>query len=128
MSTVQQYCTRLLRDAIENARRGDEIAEAEAKRGAFVGFHAITEDPEYLAEWSASATSRERAEIHVIEAPDYTSQILPTVSLLSRAAHAASATPLHNAFYSRVPMWPCGTRMLSRSGTFQPWLCVPDRQ
>jgi hypothetical protein len=65
-TTVQKYCATLLRDAIEDVRRRDQVAEAEAKRGALIGFHAITEDPEYLAEWSASATPRERGEIHVI--------------------------------------------------------------
>ena len=66
-TTVQKYCTTLLRDAIEDVRRREQVAEAEAKRGALIGFHAITEDPEYLVEWSASATPRERSEIHIIE-------------------------------------------------------------
>ncbi len=73
-STVQKYCATLLRDAIEDVRRREQVAEAEAKRGALVGFHAITEDPEYLAEWSASATPRERAEIHVIGPDDSDSE------------------------------------------------------
>jgi hypothetical protein len=64
--TVQQYCASLLRDAIEDVRRREQAAEAEAKRGALVGFHAITEDPEYLVEWNASATPRERLDVHVI--------------------------------------------------------------
>lgn len=107
VSTVQQYCTRLLRDAIENARRGDEIAEAEAKRGAFVGFHAITEDPEYLAEWSASVTPRERAEIHVIEAPDDPSQANPMPEGLSHASrvvlrHAAVGSSDPSSFLATI--------------------------
>jgi hypothetical protein len=65
-ATVQQYCASLLRDAIEDVRRREEAADAEAKREALVGFHAITEDPEYLVEWNASATPRERLEVHVI--------------------------------------------------------------
>lgn len=66
--TVQRYCTGLLRAAIEDARRRDQVAEAEARQGSLAGFRAITEDPEYLAEWSASASPRERHEIHVVEA------------------------------------------------------------
>jgi hypothetical protein len=65
--TVQEYCARLLRDAIEDVRRRDQAAEAEARRGALEGFHAITEDPEYLVEWSASASPRDRGEIQVLD-------------------------------------------------------------
>ena len=68
--TVQVYTTRILREAIEDARNREQVAEAETRRGALEGFNAITEDPEYLAEWSASvAPLPEKAEIHVIEAP-----------------------------------------------------------
>ena len=63
VATVQQYCAGLLRDAIEEAERREQVAEAEARRGALEGFHAITEDPEYLAEWSASAAPATAAEI-----------------------------------------------------------------
>jgi hypothetical protein len=70
VSTVQRYCAGLLLEAIEEIRRREQVAEAEARRGALVGFHAITEDPEYLAEWSASAAPRERAELQVVEASD----------------------------------------------------------
>jgi hypothetical protein len=72
--TIQQYCARLLRDAIEDARRLEQAAEDEARRGALIGFHAITEDPEYLVEWSASATPRDRGEIQVVEALDQPQQ------------------------------------------------------
>jgi hypothetical protein len=75
--TVQQYCATLLRDAIEDVRRRDQVAEAEAKRGALVGFHAITEDPEYLVEWSASASPRERLEVHVIGPDDQEADVMP---------------------------------------------------
>jgi len=34
------------------------VAEAEARGAELKGFHDITEDPEYLAEWSASAVHR----------------------------------------------------------------------
>ena len=68
VATVQQYCARLLIEAIEAAQAVRRAADDEAKQNALAGFRAITEDPEYLAEWSASAGPRERREIHVIEA------------------------------------------------------------
>ncbi len=74
VSTVQEYCTRLLRNAIEDARRRDEIADAEAKRRSLEGYHEITEDPQYLVEWSASALPRDRGEIQVIEGPYHPQQ------------------------------------------------------
>jgi hypothetical protein len=96
--TVQQYCAMLLRDAIEDVRRRDQVAEAEAKRGALVGYHAITEDPEYLAEWNASATPRERAEIHVIgpdgpEANAMPSGPSPAAQIVLRQAAVGSDDP-----------------------------------
>ena len=66
--TIQQYCAGLLRDAIENAHRRNAESEADARRSSLVGFNAIADDPEYLAEWSASASPRDRSEVHVIEA------------------------------------------------------------
>ncbi len=68
IATVQGYCTSLLVDAIEAERSREQVAEAEARRGQLSGFRAIADDPEYLAEWSASAAPRERAEIHFLEA------------------------------------------------------------
>jgi hypothetical protein len=67
--TVQAYCARLLRDAIEEARRLERVAEGEAKRAAFEGIHEITQDPEYLVEWNASKvqSSRDRPEVHFLE-------------------------------------------------------------
>ena len=67
VATVQEYCARLLRGVIEDARSREQVAEAETRRGALEGFHAITEDPEYLAEWSASVAPRDRPEIQIIE-------------------------------------------------------------
>ncbi len=74
VSSVQEYCTRLLRNAIEDTRRRQEIAEAEAKRKALEGYHAIADDPEYLAEWSVSIVPRSRNEVHVIHDPNYRHQ------------------------------------------------------
>ncbi len=70
-STVQVYCARLLADAIEAERSRGTVADAEAKQGALEGFRAITDDPEYLAEWVASAGARDgRHEIQITEASD----------------------------------------------------------
>ncbi len=93
--TVQQYCARLLLDALLDIRNREQVAEAEARRGAFEGFHAITEDPEYLAEWSASVAPRDRPEIQIVEAPESTPQADAMPPGLSRAAetvlrHAAA--------------------------------------
>ena len=71
MTTVKSpFAT--VEEAIEDIRRREQVAEAEARSGALQGFHAITEDPEYLAEWSASAHPRDQTPaIHRIEAdPD----------------------------------------------------------
>jgi hypothetical protein len=86
VATVQQYCARLLRDAIEDARRRQQEADDEARRNALAGFHAITEDPEYLVEWSASATPRERSPIHVIGPDDQEEDAMPTTAGPSQAA------------------------------------------
>ncbi len=95
-STVQQYCAALLRDAIEDIRRRDQAAEAEAKREALVGFHAITEDPEYLVEWSASATPRERREIHVI-GPDGEDRKQQADAMISAGPSQAAQVVLRHA-------------------------------
>ena len=101
VSTVQQYCAGLLLDAIEAARSREQVAEVEAKRGSLVGFHAITEDPEYLAEWSASAAPRERAEFPVVEPPDATQEAdamtdgpSPAAQTVLRHAAVGSDDPL----------------------------------
>lgn len=78
VSTVQLYCARLLREAIESAHDRIRVAGAEARQGALAGFHAIEDDPEYLAEWSAAAgpdPAPAPLDIQVIEAP------APVVSL-----------------------------------------------
>ena len=52
-TTVQVYCARLLGDAIEAEHSRGTVADAEARQGALEGFRAITDDPEYLADWLA---------------------------------------------------------------------------
>jgi hypothetical protein len=106
-STVQRYCATLLRDAIEDVLRREQEAEAEAKRNALAGFHAITEDPEYLAEWSASATPRERGEIYVIGPDDQDQADAMTPSGPSQAAqvvfrHAAVGSDDPGGFLATI--------------------------
>lgn len=52
--TIQAFCAKLLQDALEAERAKVQLAEAEARRGAFEGLAEISDDPEYLAEWNAS--------------------------------------------------------------------------
>ena len=59
VSTVQEYCTRLLCDAIEVERVKAHLVDVEEKRGPLEGFKEITDDPSYLAEWHEQSGSRE---------------------------------------------------------------------
>lgn len=59
IETIQEYCTDLLRRAIEAERVREQVAEVEARRGPLEGLYQIANDPEYLAEWSALAGARE---------------------------------------------------------------------
>lgn len=58
--TIQRYCEDLLVGAIEAAHDREQIDDVEARRGALEGLKAIAEDPDYLAELSASR-ARERS-------------------------------------------------------------------
>lgn len=51
--TIQNYCTELLRHAVEVEHAREQVAELEARRGTLEGLHAISNDPEYLRELSA---------------------------------------------------------------------------
>ncbi len=109
VSTVQVYCARLLTDAIESERSREQVAGAEARQGALEGFRAITDDPEYLAEWSASASPREqRPEIHFVDAPEPTARAEPEMpdspspAALVVLRHAASGSDDPTAFLPRL--------------------------
>jgi hypothetical protein len=58
--TVQAYCSTLLEQAIQARHDRDRIEESEKRRGSLEGLDAIANDPDYLVEWTASA-SRPRA-------------------------------------------------------------------
>lgn len=61
--TIQNYCTDLLRHAIEVEQAREQVAELEAKRGTLEGLHAIANDPEYLRELSARTGPVTRLEL-----------------------------------------------------------------
>ena len=113
-ATVQVYCARLLGDAIEAERSRGTVANAEARQGALEGFRAITDDPEYLAEWVASAGPRDgRHEIQITEASDtpplspassvaMPSEGPPSPAALAVIRHAAMAGDDPNGFLATL--------------------------
>ncbi len=62
VETVQRSCADLLLRTLEAERVRERVADIEAQRGPLAGLHAIADDPEYLAEWSAQAGASERLE------------------------------------------------------------------
>ena len=59
--TIQEYCSGLLRQAIEIERVKAHLVDVEEKRGPLEGFNEVTEDPDYLVEWHEQSESRETA-------------------------------------------------------------------
>ncbi len=57
--TVQFYCEDLLTRTLEAEWAIGHVAEAEEKHGPFEGLHEVTDDLEYLAEWTASIARRD---------------------------------------------------------------------
>ena len=102
-ATLQQYCATLLRNAIEDTHRRDQLAEDEAKRHALDGFHAITQDPEYLVEWNASAAPRDRDEIHVIGPTEDDTQKRADDMIQAGPSQAAQVVLRHAAVGSDDP-------------------------
>jgi hypothetical protein len=56
--SVQAYCEAVLRDAIEAEQTRTRAAQAEARTTPLVALDEIANDPDYLAEWTASAALR----------------------------------------------------------------------
>ncbi len=108
VATVQEYCAGLLRDAIEDVRSRDRVAEAEARGGTLKGFHDITDDPEYLAEWSALVAPRDHnPTVHRSEIPDPGPQADampegPSPAALVVLRHAAAGTEDPSAFLASL--------------------------
>ncbi|WP_220369733.1 hypothetical protein [Paludisphaera rhizosphaerae] len=51
--TIQEYCSRLLVQALEEERTRRQVTEVEEKRGSpLSGLDEIADDPNYLAEWN----------------------------------------------------------------------------
>ncbi|CAN5790552.1 hypothetical protein BH23PLA1_BH23PLA1_21600 [soil metagenome] len=54
VGSLQKYCEALLLRMIEAEHDREKNEDAEARRGRLEGLLAIADDPEYLAEWTAS--------------------------------------------------------------------------
>jgi hypothetical protein len=61
VETLQAYCEALLAQAIESEKAIVTLSDTEERHGPFEGLRAIANDPEYLAEWTASLAINERA-------------------------------------------------------------------
>ena len=98
-STVQVYCARLLGTAIEAEHSRGTVADAEAKRGALEGFRAITDDPEYLADWLSSASPKEtRHEIQITESNESPNPFpAETAKMPTSGPSPAALAVLHHA-------------------------------
>lgn len=59
--TLQEYCERLLSEAIEVERLKDHVAEVETRRGPLEGFNEISGDLGYLSEWRELSGGRQTA-------------------------------------------------------------------
>ncbi|MEO6808684.1 MAG: hypothetical protein ABI353_06190 [Isosphaeraceae bacterium] len=59
---LQQYCERLLTRTLEAEQEREHMEEVEARHGPLKGLDAISNDPGYLAEWTASAAPRIRVQ------------------------------------------------------------------
>jgi hypothetical protein len=55
---IQDYCARLLAQAIEDEQVRQKVTAFEARRGPLKGLKEIAADPEYLAEWQARSDAR----------------------------------------------------------------------
>jgi hypothetical protein len=89
--TIQKYCEDLLVRAIDSEHDREQIEDVEARRGALEGLKAIAEDPDYLAELTASkARERTTPRPEPINAPAGSWQVLPAPepTVLSPAAEA----------------------------------------
>lgn len=54
---LQRYCEHLLAVALDGEQAREAVEDVEQRHGPLPGLHAIAQDREYLAEWSASARS-----------------------------------------------------------------------
>jgi hypothetical protein len=61
-TSVREYCSELLRRAIEEERLLHQVEEFESKHGPLEGLAEIAQDPEYLSEWEALSRARTNVE------------------------------------------------------------------
>ena len=96
-ATVQAYCEDVLRRTIEAERDRGRVEDVEARRGAMEGLKAIAEDPEYLAELSASqnrsAKEKEDGEPKIRPAAEW--ELLPPEPAPPRPSEAADVVLRH---------------------------------
>jgi hypothetical protein len=85
VETIQAYCEGLLARAIEDERAREVLDATVARHGTFEGFDAISNDPEYLAEWTASLVRKDQP----TDEPDMPS--LPSPRSLNNRAHSSAA-------------------------------------
>src|SRR5262249_28232598 len=55
---IQEYCERLLIQAIEAEKVRQKVSGFEARRGPLEGLKEIAEDPDYLSEWQARSEAK----------------------------------------------------------------------
>jgi hypothetical protein len=107
---AQDYCTDLVVKAIEAERVRSQVANVEARRGPLEGFHAIADDPEYLAELQAAGSSHEVA-VH----PDSAKPAAPAVT------EVGVPTPIEAAPRGAESAWsPAALVVLRHAGLGEP--------
>jgi hypothetical protein len=90
--SIQNYCETLLIRALETEQSRHQIEDAETRHGAFEGLRAIADDPEYLAEWTASQARKDGPpELHLDTSPPFALSPEPMMSLPAPGAWPRSA-------------------------------------
>ncbi len=97
ISSVQMYCEGLLQAAIENEDARGKLEELKERRGPLEGLDAIANDPDYLAEWTASVgTASRTADTAEPFSPDETNmQTATPTDHLAGFSHAAESVLRH---------------------------------
>ncbi len=101
--TVQEYCTKLLSDAIEVERVKAHLVEVEEKRGPLEGFKEITDDPTYLAEWHEQSGSREIEAAQPLPENPPDGENVPAVRFLDDETTEPADHPLSDSMPAELP-------------------------
>ncbi len=94
--TVQDYCTRLLHEAIKNQEQQVLQEVQEARQGTLESLDELTSDPDYVSQWSAQSRHREEGEPTEVKltSPDESASNFPSASeTIFRHAALGSADP-----------------------------------